>query len=86
MICFSLEILVSRAHGTAPDKDSQELSPPVATVSESSPRLGKHGEGNDTKLTRGIRAGAVTEGGRQRRSKSAAASSRGHEARNRENR
>jgi hypothetical protein len=46
---------VSRAHGTAPDKGSPKLSPPVATVSESSPRLGKLGEGNDAKLTRGFR-------------------------------
>jgi hypothetical protein len=55
-------------------------------VSKSSPRLEKLGEGNDAKLTRGFRGGAVTEGGRQRRSKSAAASSRGHEAWNREKR
>jgi hypothetical protein len=36
------------------DKSSPELSPPVATVSESSSRLEKLGEGNDVKLTRGF--------------------------------
>jgi hypothetical protein len=39
----------------APDKGSLELTPPVATVSKSSPRLGKLGEGNDAKLTPGFR-------------------------------
>jgi hypothetical protein len=36
------------------DKSSPELSPPVATVLESLPRLEKLGEGNDAKLTRGF--------------------------------
>jgi hypothetical protein len=47
----------------ASDKVSSELSPLVATVSESSPWLGKLGEGNDVKLTRGFR-GRCGNGGR----------------------
>jgi hypothetical protein len=39
----------------APDKSSPELSSLVATDLESSPRLWKHGEGHDAKLTRGFR-------------------------------
>jgi hypothetical protein len=45
------------------DKSSPELSPPVATVSERSPRLEKLGEGNDVKLTRGF-SGQCGNGGR----------------------
>jgi hypothetical protein len=42
---------------------SPELSPPVAMVSEKSPRMETHGEGNDVKLTRGF-SGRCGNGGR----------------------
>jgi hypothetical protein len=45
------------------DKSSPELSPQEATTTESSLRLGKCGEGNDAKLTRGF-SGWCTDGGR----------------------
>jgi hypothetical protein len=66
-------------HGSTMDltvvsgRSSPELSPPVATVSEKSPRMEKHGAG-----------GAVMVGGRWWGNKLTVASSHGHEAWNRE--
>jgi hypothetical protein len=64
-------------------RSSLELSPPVATVLEKSPRWRNMERATTRSSPEASTGGAVMEGGRRQGNKFAAASSRGHEAWNR---